>query len=42
MKIHWPQERDIFKQIVVYWYKGGNKNAEYFTEPFTKIIHHQQ
>ena len=32
MKWHWLRDKDVIEKLRVYWYKGTNKEADYFTK----------
>ena len=42
MKMHWLRNKYIIKKIQVYWDKGDNNDADYFTKHFLPSIHIQQ
>ena len=40
MKNNWLSEKDILKQIQIYWDKGDNNDTEYFTKIKPPSIHY--
>ena len=32
MKCHWLRDKEVLEQLRVYWYKGTNNDADYFTK----------
>ena len=42
MNMHWLRDKEVLKQIRVYWDKGKNNDAKYFTEHFPPSVHGQQ
>ena len=41
MKWYWLRYKEILEQLIVYWYKGTNNDADYFTKHH-RPIHHCQ
>ena len=42
MNMHWLRDKEVLKHIRVYWDKGKNNYADYFTNHFPPIDHRQQ
>ena len=42
MNMHWLRDKEVLKQIRVYWDKGKNNDADYFTKNFPPSINRQQ
>ena len=42
MNMHWLCDKEVLKQIRVYWDKGKNNDADYFTKNFLPIVHRQK
>ena len=42
MNMHWLRDKEVLKQIRVYWYKGKKNDADYFTKHSTTSVHCQQ
>ena len=40
--MHWLCDKEILKQIRVYWDKGKNNYSDYFTNNFSPSVHRQQ
>ena len=40
--MHWLRDKEVFKQILVYWDKGKNNESDYFTKHFPPSVHRQQ
>ena len=41
MNWHWLRDKDVLEQLIVYWYKGTNNDADYFTKHHPPIHHRQ-
>ena len=41
MKWHWLRDKEVLEQLRVYWDKGTNKDADYFTKYHPPIYHRQ-
>ena len=41
MKWHWLRYNKVLEQLGVYWYKGTNNDADYFTKHHPPIRHNQ-
>ena len=41
MKWHWLRDKEILEKLRVYWYKGTDNDADYFTK-YHPPIHHCQ
>ena len=39
MRYHWLKQEDVRKIIKIYWDKGVNNNADYFTEHYSPAHH---
>ena len=42
MNMHWLRDKEVLKQIQVYWDKVNNNDADYFTKHFNPSAHRQQ
>ena len=42
MNMHWLHDKEVLKQILVYWDKGKNNDTYYFTNNFPPRLHRQQ
>ena len=42
MNMHWLRDKEVLKQIRVYWDKGKNNDADYFTKHFPPSVHRHQ
>ena len=40
--MHWLRNKEVLKQIRVYWDKGKNNYADYFTKNFPPSVHRQK
>ena len=40
--MHWLRDKEVLKHIRIYWDKGKNNDAEYFTKHFPPSVHQQQ
>ena len=41
MKWHWLRDKDVLEQLRVYWDKGMNNDADYFTKHHSPIHYRQ-
>ena len=41
MKWHWFREKEVLDQLRVYWDRGTNNDADYFTKHHPPIHHRQ-
>ena len=42
MNMHWLCDKEVLKQILVYWDRGKNNDADYFTKHFPPSVHRQK
>ena len=42
MNMHWLHDKEVLKQIQVYWDKVKNNDVDYFTKNFPRSVHRQQ
>ena len=42
MRYHWLRDRELLKQIRIYWDRGSNNNADYFTKHHPTSHHKEQ
>ena len=42
MNMNWLHNKEVLKKIRVYWNKGKNNDADYFTKYFPPIVHSQK